>query len=126
MRRELGHAMRRASTLAACAVACLAAVAPAAAQESRGSITGKVTDASGAIVPGVAVTATNGDTNLSVAATTDAGGNYSLLYLPAGRYAVGAELQGFKKVVRNGIEVRVGDRLTLNLTIEPGARAETV
>jgi len=126
MPRELGHAMRRASTLAACAVACLAAVAPAAAQESRGSITGKVTDTSGAIVPGVAVTATNGDTNLSVAATTDAGGNYSLLYLPAGRYAVGAELQGFKKVVRNGIEVRVGDRLTLNLTIEPGARAETV
>ncbi len=126
MRIELASSARRASTLAACAAACLAALAPAAAQESRGSITGKVSDTSGAIVPGVAVTATNVATNLAVGATTDSGGSYSLLYLPAGRYAVGAELSGFKKVVRNGIEVRVGDRLILNLTLEPGAMAETV
>src|SRR5258707_10027514 len=59
MRIELASSARRASTLAACAAACLAALAPAAAQESRGSITGKVSDTSGAIVPGVAVEGAN-------------------------------------------------------------------
>ena len=85
MPRQGGPGLRRVFTALACAAACLAMLVPAATQESRGSITGKVTDASGAIVPGAAVTATNADTNLSVGATTDAGGNYSLLYLPAGR-----------------------------------------
>jgi outer membrane receptor protein involved in Fe transport len=123
---EMSPLTRSSLVLAVGAVACLAWIAPAAAQESRGAITGRVTDASGAVVPGVAVSATHAATNLSVNTHTDLTGNFNLLYLPAGRYTVTAELSGFKKVVRGGIDVRVGDRLTLNLTIEPGAVAETV
>src|SRR5712691_4719782 len=96
-------AVRWLLVLVAMSAVWLLTVAPAPAQESRGSISGQVTDASGAVVPGVAVSATNTATNLSVSAITDPGGHYSLLYLPAGRYGVSAELQGFKKVVRNGV-----------------------
>jgi hypothetical protein len=110
--------------LAAAVCAALAA-GFAGAQESRGSITGSVTDASGAIVPGAAVVATNQATNLAVTAKSDARGNYSLLYLPAGSYTVTVELTGFKKIGRT-VEVRVGDRMTLNLRLEPGSLTEQV
>jgi hypothetical protein len=95
------------------------------AQESRGSITGTVTDTSGAVVPGAAVSATRKATNLTVTATADAQGNYNLLYLPSGEYTVTAELTGFKKAGR-AVEVRVGDRLALDLKLEPGGLAEQV
>jgi hypothetical protein len=97
----------------------------ATAQESRGSITGTVTDTSGAVVPGAAIVATRKATNLTVTATSDSQGNYNLLYLPVGEYTVTGELMGFKKTGRT-VEVRVGDRLTLNLTLEPGALSEQV
>ena len=96
------------------------------AQDSRGAVNGRVLDSSGAAVPGVTVVGTNAETALSVQDVTDGAGNYRLLYLPAGRYTVTAELQGFKKVVRNAVEVRVGDRLTLELTLEPGNLSESV
>ena len=108
---------------------CLAGLLPlpkAVAQESRGAIGGTVTDTSGAAVPGVSLAIVNADTNLEVRTVSDATGNYNLLYLPAGRYSLTAELQGFKKIARGGIEVRVGDRLTLNLKLEPGELRETV
>jgi hypothetical protein len=102
------------------------AAAIVTAQDSRGAVSGRVLDSSGAAVPGVVVVGQNADTRLPVQDVSDASGNYRLLYLPAGRYAVSAELQGFKKVVRSGIEVRVGDRLTLDLTLEPGNLSESV
>jgi hypothetical protein len=103
----------------------LLGAAVAAAQESRGSITGTVTDTSGAVVPGATIVATRAATNLTVTATADAQGNYSLLYLPAGEYTVTAELTGFKKTGW-AVEVRVGDRLVVNLKLEPGGVAELV
>ena len=50
------------------------------AQESRGSITGRITDASGAIMPGVKVTATNTATTVATSAVTNATGNYTIFY----------------------------------------------
>lgn len=97
----------------------------AAAQETRGSITGRVADSSGAAVPGVAVIVTHTATNITENATTNASGHYSALYLAPGRYTVSAELTGFRKVARQ-VDLRVGDRLTLDLMLEPGAVEEAV
>src|SRR5438552_4351415 len=72
-------------------------VASAAAQEFRGSITGRVTDPSGASVPGSQVTVTNTATNTSNSVTTNEAGVYTVLYLTPGRYTVVAEVRGFKK-----------------------------
>lgn len=101
-------------------------VSLAVSQEFRGSISGRVTEASGAAVPGATVTVTNLATNTSTTATTNEGGVYTAIYLNPGRYAVAVEAKGFKKVVRQGIEVRVGDRLELDLSLEVGALADTV
>jgi hypothetical protein len=99
---------------------------PSAAQDFRGAITGTVTDASGARLPGVTVTATNIDTNIASTTTTNAEGAYSLLYLTPGKYALNVELSGFKKVTRGGVEVRIADRLNMDFTLEVGQIEETV
>jgi hypothetical protein len=96
------------------------------AQEFRGSITGRVMDAAGAVVPGAQVAATNTATNTSTWATTDESGAYTVLFLTPGLYDVSVEASGFKKLLRQAIEVRVGDKLTLDLTLEVGEVAETV
>ena len=59
------------------------------------------------------------------ATVTSPSGQYALLYLAPGRYAVSAEMPGFKKAARE-VEVRVADRLTVDLTLEPGGQQETV
>jgi hypothetical protein len=97
----------------------------AAAQESRGTVSGRVADSSGAAVPGVTVAVTNTATNVAESTTTNASGQYAVLYLAPGRYAVSAEMPGFRKVARQ-VQVRVGDRLTLDLILEPGGVEETV
>jgi Carboxypeptidase regulatory-like domain len=101
-------------------------VPAAQAQEFRGSISGTVSDKSAAVLPGVTVTATNVDTGIGTTATTSADGHYLLPFLTPGSYAVTAELMGFKKLVRQGVAVRIGDRLTLDLALEVGALAEVV
>src|SRR5437764_15385273 len=79
---------------------------PALAQESRASIVGRVTDSSGAIVPGVTVTATNQGTNVAVHTVSNSEGNYQILALNPGTYKVTAELAGFKEFQRDNIELR--------------------
>src|SRR5262245_16237223 len=114
--------MRTVFTLLLCALI----VNNAAAQDFRGAITGRIVDTSGARIPGVTVTATNVATNIVSTTISNEEGIYSIPYLNPGAYTVVAELAGFKKLVRDGIAVRIGDRLTLDLNMEVGARQETV
>jgi hypothetical protein len=107
-------------------VACALGARMSAAQEFRGSIDGRVADASDAAVPGATVTATHVETNVTSAATTNAEGNFSLPLLPVGTYNIAVEIPGFKKVERQGIEVRIGDRLALAFKLEVGGVEETV
>src|SRR5256712_10200357 len=100
-------------------------VGSAAAQEFRGSISGRVSDPSGAAVPGSQVTVTNTATNVSNSVTTNEAGVYTVLYLAPGRYTVVAEAKGFKKLLQN-IDVRVGDKITLDLPLEVGSVSESV
>lgn len=124
MKLLVGGARRLAFPLLA-AGACVLAGARAPAQESRGSISGRVVDSSGAAVPGAAVAATNAATNVSELTQTGPSGQYAVLYLTPGRYTVSAELPGFRKAARQ-VEVRVADRLSLDLTLEPGGLEEAV
>jgi hypothetical protein len=103
-----------------------AAAAPAAAQDFRGSITGRISDAQGGFLPGATVTATNLATNAESSTTTDGVGGYTIPYLTPGTYRLTAELSGFKKVIREGVEVRIGDRLAIDLKLDVGQLEETV
>jgi Carboxypeptidase regulatory-like domain len=119
--------MRRFVRLTVSGLAVLAACAGTAwAQDFRGSVAGRISDASGGRLPGVTVTATNLATNVDTTTTTGAEGDYAILYLAAGTYRVTAELSGFKKVIRDGVEVRIGDRVPIDLTLEVGQLEETV
>jgi len=99
---------------------------PALAQDFRGSIIGTVTDSTGAVLPGVTVTVTNTETGVAQNVVTDADGVYQVLYLNSGSYSVAAELSGFKKVVRANQQVRVGDVLRIDVSLEAGGVQETV
>src|SRR4051812_37787334 len=122
------HSGRRALRHMLLPVAILAALlpVPAASQDFRGGITGRVSDSSSARLPGATVTAVNTATSVSSPTVTNAEGSYTILYLTPGTYSVVVELSGFKKVVREGVDVRVGDRLTLDFVLDVGRLEETV
>jgi hypothetical protein len=77
-------------------------------------------------MPGVTVTATNVATNVPSATTTNGEGDYAILFLNPGVYTIEAELSGFKKAVRQNLEVRVGEKLGVDLSLAVGTMSETV
>jgi hypothetical protein len=96
------------------------------AQEFRGTVLGRVTDSSGAVVPNAKVTLTNEETNVSTAAMSNAEGNYIVPFVLPGRYTVTVELSGFRTFVRKGITVAVNDRVPIDVTLDIGATTEAV
>ncbi len=100
--------------------------ATVSAQDFRGAISGRVTEASGAAVNNAVVTVTNIATNAASNTTTNDSGEYSALYLTPGQYKVSVEAKGFKKSLRQNVEVRIGDKLALDVQLEVGAVQETV
>ncbi len=101
---------------------CLAAVA----QDPRGTITGRVTDSTSAVVAEVEVRAVNRETRVSAASRSNASGQFNIPFLLPGIYTVTAELPGFKKFSRAGIEVRVAEFTEVNVALEVGAVSETI
>jgi hypothetical protein len=98
----------------------------AAAQIATGDITGRVVDASGAVVPGATVTARSTGTGLTRAATTTSDGDYTITQLPPGIYEITVEARGFSKVLLKDVQVLVGARETRNVELKAGAVTETV
>src|SRR5438874_573179 len=102
------------------------ALALAAAQAVTGTILGRVTDGSGAIVPGVTVTLTNTGTKLTRVVTTDTNGEYTAPSLPTGDYSVAAEIPGFKSVTMSNVDLGVDQHVRIDIKLEVGALSETV
>ncbi len=89
-------------------------------QETRGAIRGRVVDSSGAVVPNVSIGATNVSTNVTVSTQSNAGGNYEIPYLLPGTYRLSATLAGFKTYRRDGVELRIGDRVSIEIPMQVG------
>ncbi|HEX8411795.1 MAG TPA: TonB-dependent receptor [Thermoanaerobaculia bacterium] len=100
--------------------------AAASAQDFRGAISGTVTDAAGGVLPGVTVTVTNVETNVSNDTITDERGAFIVRHLNAGTYNVQAQLEGLQTMQRRGVSVRVGDTISLDFKMEPGAVSEVM
>jgi Carboxypeptidase regulatory-like domain len=96
------------------------------AQTITGRISGAVTDASGAAVPGVTVKITNEATQQPRSATTDSNGFYVVTNLPVGNYTLTIEHQGFKKATKTGYSLVADGRLTVDFALEAGAVTESV
>lgn len=99
---------------------------PLTAQEYRGTITGTVTDASGAAVPNVQVEARNTGTSALATARTNDAGAYTIPFLVPGNYSVTATANGFKQAVHPGIELHAGDKVQADLKLEVGVTTESV
>jgi outer membrane receptor protein involved in Fe transport len=111
--------------LAMIVVAGLGAV-PASAQQTTGNITGRITDAQGAAVPGVTVTGKNTQTGFVRTDVSDGEGIYRLTALPVGTYDLTAELQGFTKIDNKAIVINVGQTLDVNMALKLASLSESV
>ena len=94
--------------------------------QSTAELAGRVTDESGAVLPGVTVTATQTDTGFTRTVVTDANGNYVMPNLPTGPYRLDVSLEGFRSYSQTGIVLQVGSAPTINAQLAVGALSETV
>ncbi len=92
----------------------------------QGAITGVVQDQSGSVIPGAAVTLTNPDTGQVMHATTNGAGVYEFSPLPLGHYQIRVSAKGFQTVKQENISLQLGERISIPLTLRPGAVSQTV
>ena len=112
--------------LTALLIAAPQAFAQGGGASTTGSINGKVLDASGAVLPGVTVTATSPSLMGVQTSVTDSGGNYRFPALPPGTYALTYELPGFNTLKRENIDITMGFTATVNVDLKVASLQETV
>jgi hypothetical protein len=95
-------------------------------QESRGAIRGRVTDPAGAPVVAAQVSVVNINTGVTIRAVTNQDGNYEAPYLLIGNYKVTAQFTGFRPMTREGVELRVNDHVTVDLSLTLGATSDSI
>ena len=98
----------------------------AMAQGDTGTISGNVTDQSGAAIPGVAVTIKNVETGISRNLVTNEVGRYDAVALPAGTYEVTGSLAGFNTAVRSGVVLAVGRNAVIDIALQVGEVSQAV
>lgn len=108
--------------------AALSALAPGVHAQTMGTgtITGTATDATGAVVPAVKVTATNLSTGVKRTADTNNSGAYVLPALQIGAYEITAEHAGFKKVTQRDVKLDVDTTVTVNFSLEVGSAEQSI
>jgi hypothetical protein len=111
-------------SLFALAIILLAALAQA--QETRGTISGAVLDATGAVLANAKVTATEVRTGVVNATISDASGQYNIPFLPPGEYEIKAEAKGFRSFVRKGIHLLSSEHPVIDIALQVGDTSETV
>ena len=96
------------------------------AQTDRGTITGTVTDASGAVIVGAKVTATNTATGISTETSTSGAGVFTIPQLTVGVYRVAVEQSGFKRFVQEGLTVPLGQTVRVDASLQLGETSQSV
>jgi hypothetical protein len=114
------------SAAAALAVFLGLGIGIARGQAVNATLLGTVTDASGAVIPNATVTITEQRTGVSRSGKTNESGNYTFPDLPPGTYSVAVEVQGFKKEVRQNINVIVNTEQRVDVQLEPGNISQSV
>jgi outer membrane receptor protein involved in Fe transport len=96
------------------------------AQAVNATLVGTVTDSSGAMIAGAAVSVKETSTGVGRVTTTNSSGNYTFPNLPPGTYSVSAEMQGFSKELRPRVDVAVNSTVRVDLALQPGAVTESI
>lgn len=111
---------------ARCVFIGLLATFSLAGQTPYGRVIGRIIDSAGGVVPQAAVKVVNTATNVPTTTSSDSQGNYEARNLIPGQYKLTVEMQGFKTYERGGLEVRVGDVLTVDVSLQLGAISDSV
>jgi hypothetical protein len=119
----LGRNKTRSIVFGAAAMICLSMTGWG---QDTATIVGTVTDASGAVVPNALVSVANPDKGLVRDLTTNTSGEYTAAKIPIGSYVITAEAPGFRKLVRSGISLDVGQTLRVDLQLTLGTVAQEV
>ncbi len=122
----MNRALRKLSVLLPCFLILIAMVMISAAQDFRATITGRVMDAAQSPIPGAQVVVKNTGTNEETRATTDSEGNYKAPFLRPGTYSISVEMSGFKKAIRDKVELVINQIATIDISLEPGNITEQV
>src|ERR1700687_2625413 len=101
-------------------------VPPQLAQMTTGTISGVVSDAQGAVVPGVTIKVNNEGTGIARETVTDGQGHYRIPELPVGTYTIEAEFAGLQTQERTGLSLAVGSEAVVNLQMQVGSVAQNV
>src|SRR5439155_15227647 len=104
----------------------LLATMPAAAQKATATLSGTVTDSSGAVMVGATVTLTNSKTNIAQTVQTNSDGLYLFALVPIGTYDLAAEDAGFRKFVQSGITLEINQNARVDVRLEVGATTQAV
>ena len=107
-------------------IACILLAAAAFAQSDRGTITGTISDPAAAVVPGARIAARNLDNGSLFEATATGTGDYTIASLPAGKYELSVEANGFKKEIRSEITVQVAQTARVDFALQVGTSTESV
>ncbi|MCC7157543.1 MAG: carboxypeptidase regulatory-like domain-containing protein, partial [Bryobacterales bacterium] len=118
--------MRFQTVLFLLAATCAVPLTRLTAQEVRASVTGIVTDSSGAAVANATVTVTNVGNRVAVSTTTNETGNYVTPFLAPGVYELTIEAQGFKKFVRKNMVLQLQDKARVDAQLEVGDLTQNV
>ncbi len=113
-------------TLAGALVLILGSMIPLGAQVSTGTISGTITDSSGAAISDAQVQVKNSGTGVVQTAASDSQGRFTVPSLNVGQYEVTANKAGFQTVVRTNIPVTVGSQFVVDITLPVGAAQQTV
>jgi len=113
-------------TALACVCLLLIAVQPGFAQVDQGSVTGTITDPTGAVVANAKVTLTNTDNGLVLQTTTSSSGEYTFSPVRIGHYSIASTAQGFATTTQKSLQVNVQQRLEVNLQLKPGSTNESI
>lgn len=95
-------------------------------QEIRATISGTVTDPTGAMVIGARAVARSVERNVVYEANTNSAGRYVIQFLPAGKYTVTVDANGFKQYVRENVDVLAADKLAIDARLELGSASDSV
>ena len=108
------------------AIGLCALTAPLFGQNDRGAITGTVRDQANAVVPGASVIAMNVDNGSEFKTVSTGTGNYTVPSLPAGRYSLTVQSDGFKRFTQTGIEVQVAQTDRIDVALQLGSTSDSI
>lgn len=126
MKERFAGVWRRSIFWLTLAVIALCTIGPALGQIATGDLSGKITDATNAVVPGATITARNKSTDFSRSTVSSDLGEYSLTLLPPGAYSVKVEMSGFATVLFPTVTISVGAKAHLDFQLKPASISETI